>query len=178
MRLNIGIDTNHLVAIDTETTGVDEKAEVVQLAVVSWDERILFNELIKPMDSISEETSRIHHITDELVSRCYRINYYWSYICGNLVGDNAVIGYNVHFDLRILNQSSLRYSMLKKYLCPVVVIDVMQFLQDVTGNKRWLKLSEACDMMCIDFNSEDLHGAHVDSMLTMKLFKKILEMEV
>jgi DNA polymerase-3 subunit epsilon len=170
------LNTDKIVFIDTETTGIDSQAEVIQLAVVSWDERLIFNELIKPVDPISEEVSHIHHITDEMVVRCRDIRYFWSYITGKLVGENIVLGYNVHFDLRVLNQSSYRFKELKRYLAPVLVIDVMQYLQYVTGSKRWLTLSDACESLRIQYSRDELHGAHVDAMLTMRLFKRMLEM--
>lgn len=56
------------VILDTETTGLDSDAEVIELSIIDMDENILFNSLIKPLNTVSAEASAIHGITDDMLA--------------------------------------------------------------------------------------------------------------
>ncbi|MGW7222446.1 exonuclease domain-containing protein [Streptomyces sp. NPDC054826] len=57
-----------LVVLDTETTGLDPEACVVELAVISGSGDVLLDTLVNPGRPIPADASEIHGITDEAVA--------------------------------------------------------------------------------------------------------------
>src|SRR4051794_16479396 len=55
------------VVLDSETTGVAH-AEIVQIAVVDAAGQVLIDTLVKPIQLIPREATRIHGITDAMVA--------------------------------------------------------------------------------------------------------------
>ena len=92
------------VLFDTETTGLDDKAEIVEISCVSSDGTLLFDILVRPTCSIPDEAQAIHGISDNdlvgapmLEELLPNIN---SAFSGHFVGS-----YNLEYDMRLLRQS-------------------------------------------------------------------------
>ena len=93
-----------IVLFDTETTGLDNKAEIVEISCVSSDGTVLFDTLVRPTCSVPDEARAIHGISDNdlvgaptLVELLPNIN---SAFAGQFVGS-----YNLEYDMRLLRQS-------------------------------------------------------------------------
>ena len=71
--LFISQDDNQLgcdyVVLDTETTGLDEDAEIVEIAIVDSTGKVLLDTLVKPSKPLPVycEASEIHGITNEML---------------------------------------------------------------------------------------------------------------
>ena len=92
------------VYIDTETTGLDRQAEIVEIAIIDHDGTILFDELVKPLHPIPASAIAIHHITNEMVSNAKSWVELWPTIRSILFG--RVIGfYNEEYDMRMIRQT-------------------------------------------------------------------------
>jgi exodeoxyribonuclease X len=90
--------------IDTETTGLDDKDEVVEVAVVLVDDagRIVpgaIASLVRPTVPISIPARATHHISPADVAGAPRL------ADVSLPAFDVVAGHNVEFDLRLLRQS-------------------------------------------------------------------------
>jgi DNA polymerase III subunit epsilon len=91
------------VFIDTETTGLDGSAEIVDIAIVSVDGVVLLDTLVKPARHIPSFVSRIHGIYDDDVANApswcdvYEMAY-------PLLSGRPVVVFNVNFDRRIIQQ--------------------------------------------------------------------------
>jgi DNA polymerase III subunit epsilon len=95
---------NDAFILDTETTGLDNRAEVCQIAIITMQGQILLNSLVKPTRPISANATRIHSITNAIVADAPTI----ADLAGQLreiLGGATVVVYNSAFDLRILEQS-------------------------------------------------------------------------
>lgn len=57
-----------LIVIDTETTGLDEDDEIVEIAICALDRQPLFETLIKPNKSGSEEAFNVDGIGADLLA--------------------------------------------------------------------------------------------------------------
>ena len=55
-----------IIFLDTETTGLASTDKIIELAIVDYDGKILFDKLINPERPI--QNSDIHGITDRMVS--------------------------------------------------------------------------------------------------------------
>ena len=173
------LSPDRIVFIDTETTGIDSAAEVCQISIIDFDEQVLFYELIKPTQSISEKVTKIHGITDEMVADKHTISYWWRYLTGNKVlGGKIILGYNIFYDLRLLSQSMSKFDPYSYNLNipALMVIDVMQLYSFINFDCKWKKLEEACSLENIELSSYDdhFHDAKYDTIMTCRLFKKVI----
>lgn len=90
--------------LDTETTGLGEDAEIVEICVIDSHGSILLNTLVKPTKPIPAEATAIHGITNEMVSYAPA----WTDLCGaieELFRRFGFVIYNADYDLRIIRQT-------------------------------------------------------------------------
>ncbi len=96
--------------LDTETTGLDGTAEVVDIAVVSSDGRVLLDTLVRPRHRIPAAATRIHGIHDEHVVSAPT----WPEVVDELVAvlhGRRVVVYNAAFDRRMVNQCCAHHGL-------------------------------------------------------------------
>jgi DNA polymerase III epsilon subunit-like protein len=154
--------------LDTETTGLDENAEIVELAVVNANGEKLVDTLIKPLNPIPEEVSLIHGISNEMVNDAPNWRDVWLEIAPLLTG-RLVLAYNAPFDSRILEQSCRLYRL------PEPSFDwrcVMQMYKDHTGNHKFISLSKAASECQIAIPS-NIHRALADTLLCLGIVQHI-----
>ena len=95
------LDSDDLVILDTETTGLDG-SEIVEIAVIARLGKTLLDTLIKPSIPIPAEAAEIHGITDEMVATAPTFSELYPRIVEVLNGKRILI-YNAEFDIKILN---------------------------------------------------------------------------
>ena len=100
------------VALDTETTGLDVKADrIVEIAAVrlpGMDDR--FAELVNPGVSIPAAATAIHTITDDEVAGAGRFPAAMAAFSA-WVGRSLVVGYSIGFDIAVLRAEHERHGM-------------------------------------------------------------------
>jgi len=96
------------VYLDTETTGLDLKDEIVEISIVNEDGSILLDKFVRPIQPIPSEATRIHGITNRDVKSALIWPILWREVRPLLAGRLIVI-YNADFDLRMMKQSMTRY---------------------------------------------------------------------
>lgn len=176
--IDFGLDPNNIVCFDTETTGLDGSAEICQLSIVNFEEKVVFSKLVKPQGSISKEVSAIHGITNQMVANEKDIKYWWGFLNKQFFTNKLVLGYNVMYDIRMLFQSITR---LEKsiYFSPFMVIDVMTLVANLSANGNWSSLEAACKKYEIEKpDNLDYHNAEFDAIMTMRLFKKVSQVQI
>lgn len=89
--------------LDTETTGLDDSAEAIEIAVIDRDGVEVFNSRIKPVNSIPQSAINIHGITNKDVENAPTFVEIYPKLKPILESDSVII-YNSAFDYRILNQ--------------------------------------------------------------------------
>ena len=104
------------------------------------------------------------------------IQYYWNFLSGNLLNSKPVLGYNVFYDIKMLFQS---YHIWEKenqsFFNASIVIDVMQLAKEYFKTSKYMSLKDACIKAGLEFNDAKAHGSTYDTLMTIKLFKKIME---
>lgn len=100
------INSETIVVIDTETTGMTYTDEIIEIAVLSTAGAVLLHSLVKPSRPIPAAATEINHITDEMVANAPT----WAEVYPRLMdvlGDKKWIGWKSEFDARLITQTCL-----------------------------------------------------------------------
>ncbi|MDG9854149.1 3'-5' exonuclease [Pseudomonas nitroreducens] len=92
--------------LDTETTGLDDLAQIVEITIVDMTGKPLLNTLVKPTCLIPGDASAIHGISNDDVADAPT----WSQVFDQfkcLVSGRRVVIYNADYDVRLVHQTSL-----------------------------------------------------------------------
>lgn len=93
------------IILDTETTGLDDEAQIIEITIITPAGEVLFNTLVKPTCPISAAARRIHGITDEMVADAPTWREVWPGVARLIKQAGQVIIWNVEFDRRLMEQS-------------------------------------------------------------------------
>jgi DNA polymerase-3 subunit epsilon len=155
------------IILDTETTGLTNDDEIIQLAIIDMDGNSLFNELIKPSnnESISKKALRIHGIsmlklkdspTFKEIAKTLR----------SITKGKILIAYNAAFDSRVYAQSYQfsggfnPWGMKRKWEC--AMLEYARFTgewNEYHNDYKWQKLAGGD------------HSAIGDSLATLELIR-------
>jgi DNA polymerase-3 subunit epsilon len=126
------------VILDTETTGLDYRAQVVQIAVIDTAGAVLLNTLVRPTEPIPPAASRIHGIVDQMVAGAPAWPEILPFLRPVLHGRRVVI-YNAAYDKRILRQSCQAHGLDSLGLFPVAYECAMEWYAQWYGewNSYW-----------------------------------------
>lgn len=131
--------------LDTETTGLDGRAEIIDVAVADGTGRIVFETLIRPMAPIPRDASLIHGIEDGHVADAPT----WPEIhdaLATLLADRTVVVYNAPFDRRMLVQSCSRHGVdapASDWSCAMAAYAAFREMSTIRGGFRRHKLEHA-----------------------------------
>ena len=142
--------------VDTETSGLDADAEIIEVAVLALDGTVLLDTLVKPVDVVPAQATAVHGLVDaDLVDAPA-----WPDIAptlAELIQGRVLIAHNASFDLRMLEQSSRRYGLATpngdRWVC------TMEMLTHANDG-RWPRLSLAMSMAGIDGPVDTTGGPH------------------
>jgi DNA polymerase-3 subunit epsilon len=96
--------------LDTETTGLDGAAEIVQVAVLAPDNTTLIDTLVRPHSRIPFDAVAIHGITDAMVAEAPHYPIVHPRLLDVLQG-RLIVAYNAQFDQRMLRQTALSHRL-------------------------------------------------------------------
>lgn len=156
------------VILDTETTGLDKTAEIVDISIVDIDGSVLFESLVRPTRPIPADVIRIHHITDAMVSKAPTWPVIWPEIRACIIGRVLAI-YNQEFDVRMMKQTHAVYRLpwreMLKTQCVMQLYARFRGEWDPRHASYRLFSLEAAGKQCgIDLPNS--HRATADSLLT------------
>jgi DNA polymerase III subunit epsilon len=157
------------VFLDTETTGLAQNDEIIEICIIDHEGAVLVDTLVKPTRSIPLEAVRVHGISDLMVADAPVWPDVWPVV------DNALRGryigiYNADFDVKMMRQSHWRYSMPWEF-SRARVFDVMKLYADYTGAQRWVSLEAAGRQCGIDL--PNAHRARADTLLLRAIVQYI-----
>ena len=97
------------VFLDTETTGLDDSAQVVEIAIVDDTGAVLFESLVKPTVPVDPEAAAIHGIGPDSLATAPAWPEIAAQVREALEGKTVVI-FNADFDTRILQQTATAHA--------------------------------------------------------------------
>lgn len=168
------------VYLDTETTGTENKDQVIEIAVLDWDAKELLSELVKPSVRISPGSAQVHGITDAFLAWAPEWQQVWPMVEDALRGRYLAI-YNAQFDLRLIQQSCLAANIHwhPPYAKAVCVMELFaQYYGEINphyGSYRWKSLDFAGKYFNIP--EQNSHRALQDTKLTRLVLEKMAEGE-
>lgn len=162
------------VVCDTETTGKDGEAEIVDIAVVRMDGTILVDTLIRPAHPIPVELTAIHGISNEMVADAPTWETAWEPVFDALAGQH-VAAWNAPFDMQMVRQSWERYGLIPPFMAwddPMQHYGAFQGTVGKYGGFKWWKLELACQHLGI---SPGGHRALADAEATRQVILAMAE---
>jgi DNA polymerase-3 subunit epsilon len=165
---------NGCLVLDAETTGLDENAEIIELAVIDELGNTLLNTLVKPTKPIPAEAIEIHGITNEMVADAPS----WETVRGQLAWimvknpRSPLVIYNADYDSRLIVQTEVANG--GDYFNPALLgaecamLAYAEFYGDWNEYReqfRWQKLVNAADQQCVEVKGA--HRALSDCLMTL-----------
>ncbi len=164
------------VFMDTETTGLSAEDVVIEVGVVDFQGKTLFESFIKPPIIIPADAMAVHHITEAMVADAPLWKDAWPELKA-VLQDRFVGMYNADFDLRMMKQTHKRYWLDwplddKHFFCVMKLYAAFFGQRSSRGpGYRFHKL-EAAGAAC-GIPLPNSHRAVDDARLTAALFKYI-----
>lgn len=163
--------TEYPVYLDTETTGLSNDAEIIEIGLVDHDGKTLYESLIRPARPIPPEATAIHKITDAMVENSRAWPTIWPTIRG-LVLNRTLVAYNADYDLRILQNSLTQYGLawkdkLKMFCAMKLYAQFRGEWNPRRGAYRYFSLEEAGQACHLSL--PNAHRAVADTLLARDL---------
>lgn len=158
--------------LDTETTGIDARAEIIEVALVDAEGGVLLNTLVRPLRAIPAEAARIHGISNAQVQDAPAWTEVWPEVqrltAGRLVGI-----YNAEFDLRLLRQTNQLHRLPSgsrdlRSFCIMQLYAQFRGRRGAYGGYRWHKLGDAGRQCRLPL--PNAHRALDDTLLARAVF--------
>ena len=179
------LEVNALV-LDTETTGLGDDAEVVELAVIDCAGAVLLDTLVRPSGPVPAEAAAIHGITDAMLAGAPTWSEIHARFC-DLVEGRQVVIYSREFDVRVINQTARRYGLQAPQGFDLVLDQgsihcAMQAYAEFRGEwsaekgrYRWQKLSAAAEQQGVTVTNA--HRALGDCLMTLGVVRAMASTE-
>ncbi len=153
-----------VIFLDTETTGLDATAEIIEIAVIDVAGRTLLDTLVRPDGTIPADAARIHGIGDAMVAGAPR----WPEthrLLAPLLAGRTVVVYNADFDHRLIRQMNHRFGLtLPDVDWQCAMRQYAQFAaqwHERYGGYRWHKLDVAATRFGLPASG---HRARADAL--------------
>lgn len=167
--------------LDTETTGLRSKDEIVEIAILDKAGSVILNSLIKPTVAIRPEAMAVHHIGPEQVIHAPHFSDIGPAIKRVLEGRTVAI-YNATFDVRMLRQSAnsdgdCEWDITFEAVCVMCAFADFRGVWDATWKRnKWHKLGAAADYCSIEI-PKNMHRAAADAELARRVLFFMAEYE-
>ncbi|MER3008314.1 3'-5' exonuclease [Serratia nematodiphila] len=162
--------------LDTETTGLGEDAEIVEVTIIDTAGRVLLNTLVKPRSVIPASATAIHGITNEMVATAPS----WPHVCRSLydiISGRKVVIYNSDFDTRILDQTNDDWGITihfkierPTFECAMLAYAEFYGQNSERGGYKWQKLTAAAEQQGVIIEGTP-HRALSDCLTTLGVIK-------
>ena len=167
------LDSPDAVVLDVETTGFGLDAEVLSVAVIDTDGKVLLHRHSLPVSRIPRLVSDMHGLTRERLRELGASP--WRNVHATLepilAAAHSVIAWNAPYDKRLVKQTSERHSLAlpdRPWMC------AMKAAADGLGEStRKVKLSAAAARLRV--TSDGAHDALADAQTTLAVLRKLAD---
>lgn len=167
------LDENPLF-LDTETTGLDDQAQIIELAISDAQGTILLETKLRPSVSIDPEAEDVHGLTIEFLANAPT----WPEVSDQvrkILCGRALVIFNADFDTRMFRQTAAAYGESVKWVSELKTHCAMYLAADAFGptNRHGsISLADAVDFAGVTWRGA-AHGAVADTLATVDLVQAI-----
>lgn len=164
------------VFLDTETTGLDDTAQALEIGLVNARGEKIFETRLKPTVSIDPSATAVHGISDDVLASAPS----WPDIALQLqhhIGRCPLVIFNADFDTRVLKQTAAAHNDPASWLAPLTVYCAMRLAAGYYGpTNRYgtISLSGAVNQAGLRWIGE-AHSAVTDAVMTARVVNNIAE---
>lgn len=168
--------------LDTETTGLGSKDQIVEIALLDHDGTPLLNTLVQPTVEISPKAAAIHGLSMADVASAPLFGEVLPALI-NLTQDRLVIIYNAAFDRRLLRQSAKAHQIRQPCVKSDVVCAMAAYAQyygewnQWSSSYRWQSQANAAKQLGLELPA-DLHRAAADADLCRRIVEAMAATEI
>ncbi|PFY73906.1 3'-5' exonuclease [Bacillus wiedmannii] len=161
------INKDQFVILDTETTGLTLRNQIIEISVIDLTGKILLNSIVKPTIIIPAEATSIHGITNEMVQGAPSWTAIYKELREVTVGKTLLI-YNAEFDLGMIENTCIANNVEFKDFKSTCV---MKMYADYVDSKRWISLSDATELTI-------KHRAAADCFAVLELLQQLKDSQI
>ena len=169
-RLNLTLSPIYL---DTETTGLGDNDQIVEIGILGSDGSTLVSTLVNPTIAIPAAATAVHGITEDMVKDAPTWAELWPQVSA-IIGANRVAIYNATYDLRMMYQScwahGLKPDRIESAFCVMKLYAAYHGQWNYRKSDfKWQSLTNASQQMNITI--ENTHRAIDDCRLTRNILE-------
>lgn len=171
-------DYKDILILDTETTGLDDSDQVLELCIIDANERVLFDKRFNPSVEISRGASRVHKIKKEDLKNADTYKQHHDQIM-NILKDRILIIFNAAFDTRLIQQTAEAHG------CEYTLDHDLTYCAMIAAAERYgstnmygsISLRDASYEAKIDKSEIKVHSAYGDTLLTLRTLKSMYKVD-
>ena len=159
------------IVLDTETTGLDETAEIVEISAINHLGEVLLDSLVKPTKPIPSSATAIHGITNEMVANAPTYDEIHSKVLALLEQGPCYI-YNSSYDTRLIRQTAALHGLSfdsSKYSFWCVMEDYAHEFNQGYWEKLIYAYSHALDVTKNERINLKAHRSLADCYMTLEV---------
>ena len=176
------------IVLDTETTGLNENSQIVELGCHEIINGKLtggqFHIYIRPRTFMDNEVIKIHKITNTFYDDYYKgiyegdkqnlINFI------KFVGNSLIFAHNAPFDMNAINKElkfwKLNEISFKRFRCTMRIFTEVIGKIDPLYYDKFVNLEKCCEFFKLKCEKDSYHNALFDSFMTARLIDKLYEL--
>lgn len=112
------------VLLDTETTGLGAKDQIVELGILSVEGTVLIDTLVKPTCTITPAAAAVSGISDLMLVDAPSWKTVWDQAQTHLK-NKRILAYNAPFDMRMIRQSCMIHGLKVPKLRPMCLMELV-----------------------------------------------------
>ena len=174
--------TKNFVILDTETTGLDSLARIVEISCIDREGNVLMDSLVNPGIPIPADAVAIHGISDADVADKPSFPALWPIMWNAVRNADCILIYNAAYDCRLIRQSlagrETALAQAGQLTCGCIMELYAQFYgqySEYHGSYTWQKLVNAVRQCGLQMEGP-AHRALADSRASLAILNYMAAM--